>query len=395
MAIVPAYSFEGSVLSLSGEPVQVYFFEDDPKEPWFQAKPIHSLLGATKIGHTLARVHKDDKASLKELFETRGVPSRGGSPDDPPPTLDTLGYHGGKAIYVNESGLYAVILGSKKDEAQAFQRWVTKEVLPVLRRAGRYELQGREGAEPGLIVPMSRESVLAIADAIKAPILQAVRAELQQTHPWDFHKHARRNNPLVDVGVILEGDALAKLDEDERVIRITDFLKEQVAPESWRRHGNKFKNIFAIELKKQKIQSCEDYEQPLYIARVQGAYRIVYTEADDELMANVFQKCKRRFQAIATRDEALLKGGRKKRRIEDYFLAGDQDVDKDKEREIEDMLAECPNTRAASASSSSVAASSAASSDSIALHRDAVAEAPAGIRLRAKRGDANIHITHP
>ncbi len=156
-----------------------------------------------------------------------------------------------------------MILGSKKDEAQAFQRWVTKEVLPVLRRAGRYELQGREGAEPGLIVPMSRESVLAIADAIKAPILQAVRTELQQTHPWDFHKHARRNNPLVDVGVILEGDALAKLDEDERVIRITDFLKEQVAPESWRRHGNKFKNIFAIELKKQKIQSCEDYQQPL------------------------------------------------------------------------------------------------------------------------------------
>ena len=168
-----------------------------------------------------------------------------------------------------------------------------------------------------------------------------------------------------------------------------------MAPESWRRHGNKFKNIFAIELKKQKIQSCEDYEQPLYIARVQGAYRIVYTEADDELMANVFQKCKRRFQAIATRDEALLKGGRKKRRIEDYFLAGDQDMDKDKEREIEDMLAECPNARAASASSSSVAASSAASSDSIALHRDAVAEAPAGIRLRAKRGDANIHIAHP
>ena len=110
MAIVPAYSLEGSVLTLGGERVQVYFFEDDQKEPWFQAKPIHSFLGAKRIGQTLARVHEDDKASLKELIETKGVPSTGGPPDDPP-TLDTLGYHDGKAIYVNESGLYAVILG--------------------------------------------------------------------------------------------------------------------------------------------------------------------------------------------------------------------------------------------------------------------------------------------
>ena len=80
------------------------------------------------------------------------------------------------------------------------------------------------------------------------------------------------------------------------------------------------------------------------MARVQGAYRIVYTEADDELMANVFQKCKRRFQAIATRDESLLKGRRKKRRIEDYFSAAEH------EREVEDVPAECLNTSTASAS---------------------------------------------
>ena len=99
---------------------------------------------------------------------------------------------------------------------------------------------------PALVARTTALGVLAIADAIKAPILEAVRDEIQRTRPWDFHKHAKRNNPLVDVGVILEGDALAKLDDDEHVIRITDFLKEQVAPESWRRHGNKFKNIFAI-----------------------------------------------------------------------------------------------------------------------------------------------------
>ena len=41
-------------------------------------------------------------------------------------------------IYINESGLYSLILCSKLESAQVFQRWVTKEVLPSIRRTGRY-----------------------------------------------------------------------------------------------------------------------------------------------------------------------------------------------------------------------------------------------------------------
>ena len=41
---------------------------------------------------------------------------------------------------VNESGLYALIFGSKLPKAKEFKRWVTNEVLPAIRRAGRYEV---------------------------------------------------------------------------------------------------------------------------------------------------------------------------------------------------------------------------------------------------------------
>lgn len=41
---------------------------------------------------------------------------------------------------VNESGLYALIFGSKLPKAKQFKRWVTNEVLPAIRRAGRYEV---------------------------------------------------------------------------------------------------------------------------------------------------------------------------------------------------------------------------------------------------------------
>ena len=41
---------------------------------------------------------------------------------------------------INESGLYALILTSRKPEAKKFKKWVTSEVLPSLRRTGRYEM---------------------------------------------------------------------------------------------------------------------------------------------------------------------------------------------------------------------------------------------------------------
>ena len=41
-------------------------------------------------------------------------------------------------IFINESGLYSLILKSKKEEAKAFKRWVTSDVLPQIRRTGSY-----------------------------------------------------------------------------------------------------------------------------------------------------------------------------------------------------------------------------------------------------------------
>lgn len=45
----------------------------------------------------------------------------------------------GETWLVNESGLYHLIFQSRKPEAKAFRRWVTSEVLPAIRRIGRYD----------------------------------------------------------------------------------------------------------------------------------------------------------------------------------------------------------------------------------------------------------------
>ena len=45
----------------------------------------------------------------------------------------------GSTLYLNESGLYSLIFRSKLESAKAFKRWVTKDVLPSIRKTGRYD----------------------------------------------------------------------------------------------------------------------------------------------------------------------------------------------------------------------------------------------------------------
>jgi len=53
-------------------------------------------------------------------------------------SMDTLG---GKqnSIIINESGMYALVFGSRLESAKRFKRWVTSEVLPAIRKTGRYD----------------------------------------------------------------------------------------------------------------------------------------------------------------------------------------------------------------------------------------------------------------
>ena len=57
--------------------------------------------------------------------------------------VNKMGTPGGnqQAIVINESGLYSLILSSNLERAKRFKRWVTSEVLPAIRKNGRYELE--------------------------------------------------------------------------------------------------------------------------------------------------------------------------------------------------------------------------------------------------------------
>ena len=96
-------------------------------EPMFCAKDVAEALGYKNTRDSLKR-HVDDDDVVKH------------------DTIDRLG-RTQQAIFINESGLYALILSSKLDSAKRFKRWVTGEVLPAIRKQGGYMLAKKGESE--------------------------------------------------------------------------------------------------------------------------------------------------------------------------------------------------------------------------------------------------------
>lgn len=100
-------------------------------QPWFVAADVCNVLDLSNPTIAVSRLDEDERAKFN------------------------LGRQGDATI-VNEPGLYALVLGSRKPEAKAFKRWITHEVVPTIRKTGAY----------GLTLPQDYPSALrALADS--------------------------------------------------------------------------------------------------------------------------------------------------------------------------------------------------------------------------------------
>lgn len=95
-------------------------------EPWFVGKDVAEALGYSDTKQAIrTNVSEEDKKHLLKS-EFRGCES----------TTSKINNNG--AMVINESGLYALIFGSKLESAKRFKHWVTSEVLPSIRKHGVY-----------------------------------------------------------------------------------------------------------------------------------------------------------------------------------------------------------------------------------------------------------------
>lgn len=101
-------------------------------EPWFVGKDVTEILGYSKSRNALARhVAIEDKEVVPIQCDLGGTQ---------------------EMTIINESGLYSLILSSKLPSAKEFKHWITSEVLPQIRKTGKYAPK-----------PLSREELLAKA----------------------------------------------------------------------------------------------------------------------------------------------------------------------------------------------------------------------------------------
>ena len=113
---------------------------DEKGEVFFVGKDVATTLGYSNTRDAL-RQHVDNEDKLESQITTSGQRRN--------------------VIFINESGLYSLVLPSKLPQAKAFKRWVTSEVLPQIRKTGGYiPTRDEKGKE------LSPEEVLARAHQI-------------------------------------------------------------------------------------------------------------------------------------------------------------------------------------------------------------------------------------
>ena len=127
---------------------------DEQGQTWFCAKDVAEALLYTNPPKAIRDHVEEDDRTKRSL-------------------IDSLGRNQ-LTTFINESGLYALILGSKLDSARRFKHWVTSEVLPSIRKQGGYMVAGADE---------SNEVILARALNIMHTALKRRDEEIAQLRP--------------------------------------------------------------------------------------------------------------------------------------------------------------------------------------------------------------------
>lgn len=100
---------------------------DNNNIPWFSASDVAKILGYIERDKAIRTHTKEiDRQKFKKLKKFM---------KDIPLNMQP------HAIFINESGLYSLMLSSKMPKAEKFRNWVTSEVLPSIRKTGSYEIE--------------------------------------------------------------------------------------------------------------------------------------------------------------------------------------------------------------------------------------------------------------
>jgi len=146
-------------------------------------------------------------------------------------------------IYINESGLYCLIFGSKTREALMFKQWVTSEVLPSISKRGVYET-------PAAAIQRIRNPTG------ETELHYKVKKHIETTYPYVIISAGLGENQTTD---FIRMDSKAK-----------GYTKGQPDLELKCKLGSGFTDVVAIELKNPNGSNKTSPEQDAYLERLRG-----------------------------------------------------------------------------------------------------------------------------
>jgi prophage antirepressor-like protein len=211
MAIVPNGA-ETYQFPVTGQSVRITTING---EPWFVASDVCAVLGLAHTGSALRTLDDDERQTL-HYSRSEGVLSEHTATDQRVQRL----------VFISESGLYSLIVRSQVPGAVAFRRWVTREVLPAIRKTGSYVATAPQPAALDLTSP---EGVLQLANAYQAAAMQLVGAQqrVAELEPaaeaWETLASAEGDYSLRDAAHILNRDPAASTGQN----RLMAFLREE------------------------------------------------------------------------------------------------------------------------------------------------------------------------
>jgi prophage antirepressor-like protein len=187
-----------SIVPFQFESHEVRVVLGDNGEPWFNANDVCAALSFGNARQALdSHVDPDDVQKLD--------------------TIDSLG-RTQQVNHLNESGLYSLILGSTKPEAKKFKRWVTSEVLPSIRKTGKYEAAQPAASKPASDVKELRTIVTT------AKLMKALAATMGLRGNQAIHSANLATERLTGVAPLKLLDAEARLaDEQDVLLSPTDL----------------------------------------------------------------------------------------------------------------------------------------------------------------------------
>ena len=199
---------------------------DEKGEPWFCAKDLCDALGYKKASDSVKQ-HVKSSDTMK-----RGVTS---------PVKNRFGVCEGKLknvqmIFVNESGFYALVLGSKLPSALMFKDWVTSVVLPQIRKTGGYIPVNEGESEEEMI--RSAEQILRATLKEKENLLEKQKKLLEEQKILMEEQKSKLHQQEVQMGL----DKKLIGEQDVEIHRLNEEVNDQMV-----RMAIQGQNVVALE----------------------------------------------------------------------------------------------------------------------------------------------------